>query len=189
MEHVDHCMTDLFRSKRKMDYDEKIMTKLVYQLLCTLTFLASAGIMHRDLKPQNILLTKDFDLKICDFGLARPVASDLDFSVMPSSSKKVIGQHLHKTREKRQAAKRKVSNHVVSRWYRPPEVILFEKNYNPSIDLWSAGCIISELISQTDQYRKAGVKASDRHLFPGKACYPLSPSEKESDIDQLDLIL
>lgn len=42
--------------------------------------------------------------------------------------------------------KRRLSDHVVTRWYRPPEIILIEKDYGPAIDIWSVGCIIAELL-------------------------------------------
>lgn len=65
---------------------------------------------------------------------------------------------------------------MVSRWYRPPEVILIEKEYNSAIDMWSSGCILSEMISCTDVYKQQGVKSDDRFLFTGTSCFPLSPS-------------
>jgi mitogen-activated protein kinase 1/3 len=78
----------------------------------------------------------------------------------------------------RQSKARDLSNHVVSRWYRPPEVILVEKNYNSAIDIWSTGCILSEMISCTEQYKANGVNPQDRFLFTGTSCFPLSPCEK-----------
>lgn len=79
-------------------------------------------------------------------------------------------------RDQRERKTRDLSNHVVSRWYRPPEVILIEKEYNSAIDMWSSGCILSEMISCTDVYKQQGVKNDDRFLFTGTSCFPLSPS-------------
>jgi mitogen-activated protein kinase 1/3 len=63
--------------------------------------------------------------------------------------------------------------HVVTRWYRAPEIILLEKDYNKEIDVWSLGCVFAEMLSM--------VKANAPHfiergpLFPGQSCFPLSP--------------
>lgn len=79
--------------------------------------------------------------------------------------------------------KKKLTRHVVSRWYRAPEVILIEKNYTNKIDIWSAGCIAAELQEMlkenNDNYLCRGP------LFPGTSCFPLSP--KESRIKQQDI--
>ena len=78
----------------------------------------SANIIHRDLKPSNLLLNKDCTLKICDFGLARGYEETTTT----------------------------LTEYVVTRWYRAPEVILSWKKYTSAIDVWSVGCILAELI-------------------------------------------
>lgn len=70
-----------------------------------------------------------------------------------------------------QRIKRQLTKHVVTRWYRPPELILLQE-YSFAVDMWSVGCIFAELLSMQAQnvpdYR-------DRvPLFPGKSCFPLS---------------
>lgn len=68
--------------------------------------------------------------------------------------------------------------HVTTRWYRAPEVILLEKNYNEAIDMWSVGCIFGELLKMM---KETCPSVADRFpLFPGKFCYPLSPSKLET---------
>eukprot|EP01084_Bolivina_argentea_P022630 42060_1 len=100
----------------------------MYQILRGLKYIHSKGIVHRDLKPENILVTgNNCNLKICDFGLARTVSTQVD----------------------------PLTEYVVTRWYRAPEVMLCAKNYNTQVDVWSAGCIFAELL-----IRKA--------LFPGQ---------------------
>lgn len=99
---------------------------IAYQLFCGLKYLHSANILHRDLKPENILINSDTGIRICDFGLARVQSDHCAFMTL----------------------------YVATRWYRAPEVILSWKEYTKSIDIWSAGCIIAELIS-------------NRPLFPG----------------------
>ena len=66
-----------------------------------------------------------------------------------------------------------LSIHVATRWYRAPELILLEKKYNSAIDIWSVGCILGELLSMM----KDNGESLERRkpMFPGKACYPLSP--------------
>ena len=55
---------------------------------------------------------------------------------------------LKKTKELRKNMKRQLTGHVVTRWYRAPELILLEKDYGPAIDMWSVGCIIAELFTK-----------------------------------------
>ncbi|KAK7478749.1 hypothetical protein BaRGS_00029960 [Batillaria attramentaria] len=93
--------------------------KVMQQLLNGLYFIHSNKILHRDMKAANILITKNGVLKLADFGLARA------FSV---SSKGL-----------------RYTNRVVTLWYRPPELLLGERNYGPAIDQWGAGCIMAEM--------------------------------------------
>lgn len=95
---------------------------IVKQLLEGLHKLHTNRIIHRDMKSSNILITKDGELKIADFGLARPYSLD----------------------EKN----RKYTNRVVTLWYRPPELLLGERNYACAVDLWGVGCIMSELFTK-----------------------------------------
>ena len=74
-----------------------------------------------------------------------------------------------------------MSNCVVSRWYRAPEVILTQKRYDQAIDIWSMGCILSELLYCTDVYAQdISHQQNDRFLFPGTSCFPLSPCGEEA---------
>lgn len=57
-----------------------------------------------------------------------------------------------KTKEERGKGQRRLSDHVVTRWYRPPEIILIEKNYGPAVDIWGVGCILAELLSKTAEH-------------------------------------
>jgi len=92
----------------------------IYQILRGLKYMHSAGIIHRDLKPRNLLVNSNCDLKICDFGLSRTV---------------------HTTKETGN-----MTDYVATRWYRPPELLLETKDYGPAVDVWSAGCIVAELL-------------------------------------------
>ena len=75
--------------------------------------------LHRDLKPQNLLISKDGVLKLADFGLARATGIPV----------------------------KNFTHEVVTLWYRPPDVLLGSKNYSSSIDIWSVGCIFAEMVN------------------------------------------
>ena len=63
-----------------------------------------------------------------------------------------------------------------SRWYRPPEVVLLDHNYNQSVDIWSVGCTLAEMIHCSNDYvDKKNFNCKKRVLFKGKSCFPLSP--------------
>lgn len=89
----------------------------MYQLLRGLAFCHSHNVLHRDLKPQNLLINKNGELKLADFGLARAFGIPVKC----------------------------YSAEVVTLWYRPPDVLFGAKLYTTSIDMWSAGCIFAEL--------------------------------------------
>ncbi|KAL8498508.1 hypothetical protein ACS0TY_021731 [Phlomoides rotata] len=91
----------------------------MYQLLRGLKYVHSANVLHRDLKPSNLFLNANCDLKIGDFGLARTM-SETDF----------------------------MTEYVVTRWYRAPELLLNCSNYTAAIDVWSAGCILAEIMTR-----------------------------------------
>lgn len=125
----DLMETDLHRvvySRQELT-DEHIQY-FVYQILRGMLYLHSADVIHRDLKPSNLLLNKNCDLKICDFGLARGFD---------------------------QAKDENLTEYVVTRWYRAPEVILNASHYTKAIDVWSIGCIFAELLGRSP-------------LFPGE---------------------
>ena len=69
--------------------------------------------------------------------------------------------------------KKELTGHVVTRWYRAPEVILLEKGYGPAIDIWSVGCIFAELMNMIKENAPTFMDRSP--LFPGSSCFPLSP--------------
>jgi mitogen-activated protein kinase 1/3 len=82
-------------------------------------------------------------------------------------------QQLKATKELRKNMKRQLTGHVVTRWYRAPELILLEKDYGQAIDMWSVGCIFAELLGMMKQ--SAATYLDRKPLFPGKSCFPLSP--------------
>ena len=93
--------------------------------------------------------------------------------------KKAIKNRLVRTKNKRKSMKRELTGHVVTRWYRAPELILLEKDYGPAIDVWSIGCIFAELLGMMKE--NAPTYLDRRPLFPGKSCFPLSPDKKPTE--------
>jgi len=111
------------------------------------------------------------------------------------TKKKDIHAQLQKTKELRRNMKRQLTGHVVTRWYRSPEIILLEKDYGPAVDVWSVGCIFAELLSMIKE--NAATYQDRQPLFPGTSCFPLSPDHKvtvkkggfpASSSDQLNVI-
>ncbi|KAK4751394.1 hypothetical protein SAY87_004876 [Trapa incisa] len=124
---MDTDLHNIIKSSQALSNDH--CQYFLFQLLRGLKYVHSANILHRDLKPGNLLINANCALKICDFGLART-----------SNTK---GQFM--------------TEYVVTRWYRAPELLLCCDNYGTSIDVWSVGCIFAELLGR-------------KPLFPGTDC-------------------
>jgi len=114
--------TDMHRVIRTQELTDEHCQYLIYQTLRALKAMHSANVLHRDLKPSNLLVGKNCDLKICDFGLARLAAA-------------VEGGYSSMT------------EYVVTRWYRAPEIMFAFHDYTKAIDIWSVGCILAEMLS------------------------------------------
>lgn len=67
-------------------------------------------------------------------------------SASEEEKKEDLRSRLVKTKDARRNMKRELTGHVVTRWYRAPEIILLEKDYGPGIDIWAVGCIFAELL-------------------------------------------
>jgi len=156
---LEMCDSDLKKLCRAQVHLEPLhVTTLLYNLLVGLNYLHSAGIWHRDLKPANCLVDEDCTVKICDFGLSRAVGGDFK----------------HLDQAGKAASARSLTGHVVTRWYRAPELILLQESYTEAIDMWSVGCIYAELLGML-----TGTEFKERSpLFPGHTCFPLSPDNK-----------
>lgn len=109
-------------------------------------YIHSKGIIHRDVKPANCLIDWNGVLKMCDFGQARLFPDPL------------TGMDEGKTSSQ-------LSHQVCTRWYRAPELLYGSTTYDQSVDIWSLGCSIAEVVMED-------------FLFPG-----------ESDIEQLFLVI
>eukprot|EP01111_Echinosteliopsis_oligospora_P015937 TRINITY_DN646_c0_g1_i3.p1 TRINITY_DN646_c0_g1~~TRINITY_DN646_c0_g1_i3.p1 ORF type:complete len:229 (+),score=39.47 TRINITY_DN646_c0_g1_i3:81-767(+) len=96
-----------------------LVKSYLYQLLLGLDYCHARRVLHRDLKPQNLLIDREGTLKIADLGLARAFTIPL----------------------------RQYTHEVVTLWYRAPEVLLGSKIYSIGLDMWSVGCIFAEMIN------------------------------------------
>lgn len=146
--------------KKLMDeYSTPLAPELVrsytLQMLRGLAYCHSRGIMHRDIKPQNLLVTKDGYLKLADFGLARTFSPTL----------------------------RPLTVEVITRWYRAPEIMLGCNTYTTAVDGWSAACVIAEMSnkepflpgdSEIDQIHKIFklLGTPDDRVMPGVTALP-----------------
>ncbi|KAK6503519.1 negative regulator of the PHO system [Arthrobotrys musiformis] len=117
-EHMDKDLKKYMDSRGDRGaLDPATIRSFMYQLLCGIAFCHENRVLHRDLKPQNLLINAKGQLKLADFGLARAFG-------IPVNT---------------------FSNEVVTLWYRAPDVLLGSRTYNTSIDIWSAGCIMAEM--------------------------------------------
>merc|ERR1712156_1400006 len=121
---VTHLMgADLNNIVKTQKLSDDHVQFLVYQIVRGMKYVHSAGIIHRDLKPSNIAVNEDCELRILDFGLARPTENEM-------------------------------TGYVATRWYRAPEIMLNWMHYTVTVDMWSVGCIMAEMLT-------------GRTIFPG----------------------
>lgn len=126
-EMMDTDLDQVIRSQQPLSMMH--VQTFLYQILRGLLYIHASNVIHRDLKPGNILVNQNCTVKICDFGLAR---------LEPETG---YGGFM--------------TEYVVTRWYRAPEIMLSGQDYNQSIDVWATGCILAEMLLR-------------RPLFPGK---------------------
>ncbi|CAG9943718.1 unnamed protein product [Clonostachys rosea f. rosea IK726] len=134
---------------------EGVVRKFMWQLCQGIKYCHSHRVLHRDLKPQNLLIDKEGNLKLADFGLARAFGVPL----------------------------RTYTHEVVTLWYRAPEILLGGRQYSTGVDMWSIGCIFAEMCtrkplfpgdSEIDEifkiFRVLGTPTED--VWPGVTSYP-----------------
>eukprot|EP00088_Acartia_fossae_P006423 TRINITY_DN12957_c1_g1_i1.p1 TRINITY_DN12957_c1_g1~~TRINITY_DN12957_c1_g1_i1.p1 ORF type:complete len:430 (-),score=105.89 TRINITY_DN12957_c1_g1_i1:116-1405(-) len=119
----DFCEHDLagLLSNINVKFSLGDIKNVMQQMLGGLFFIHTNKIIHRDMKAANILITRQGVLKLADFGLARAISTQK------------LGQA------------NRYTNRVVTLWYRPPELLLGERNYGSPVDMWGAGCIMAEM--------------------------------------------
>ncbi len=113
------------------------MKSFLFQLLKGVAFCHEHRVLHRDLKPQNLLINKKGELKLADFGLARAFGIPV----------------------------RSYSHEVVTLWYRAPDVLMGSRKYSTPIDIWSAGCIFAEMSTGRPLFPGSSVSDQLNRIF------------------------
>ncbi|KAM6509952.1 Cyclin-dependent kinase catalytic subunit, variant 2 [Fusarium falciforme] len=173
---------------RTLGMGDQVVRKFMLHLCEGIKYCHSHRVLHRDLKPQNLLIDKEGNLKLTDFGLARAIGVPL----------------------------RTYTHEVVTLWYRAPEVLLGGRQYSTGVDMWSIGCIFAEMCtrkpifagdSEIDEifkiFRVLGTP--DNEIWPDVTSYPdfkpsfpkwrrnydapLCPNLDEEGLNLLDLLL
>lgn len=157
--HTDKKLTLVFEYldqdlKKYMDHcdgalEPGILKKFLYQLLQGVAFCHHHRVLHRDLKPQNLLINFEGELKLADFGLARAFGIPV----------------------------RSYTHEVVTLWYRAPDVLLGSRKYSTPVDIWSVGCIFAEMVNGRPLFPGASDEDQLDHIFralgtPTEAIYP-----------------
>ncbi|XP_052248155.1 cyclin-dependent kinase 12-like isoform X2 [Dreissena polymorpha] len=120
-EYMDHDLMGILESGL-VTFEEIHIASFMKQLLEGLQYCHRKNFLHRDIKCSNILLNNKGQIKLGDWGLGR----------------------LYDAEDR----ERLYTNKVITLWYRPPELLLGEERYGPSIDIWSIGCILGELFTK-----------------------------------------
>jgi mitogen-activated protein kinase 1/3 len=221
----------------KTSLSEIQVKKLTLDILSGLEYIHKCGLIHRDLKPGNIVVNLNTcEAKICDFGLSRDLTLEFDTKTLikiffennqdnphidlnllqkylyssnriPPNIQEFLNDNLevlsdtlfrlfssgqdslpprnllnsdrsndkdyYKTYEAESQQdshiRKSFTPHVITRWYRSPEIILLEPIYSSAVDVWSLGCVFGELLGKIKGNTYNGP------LFPGQYCHPLSP--------------
>ncbi|XP_070091648.1 cyclin-dependent kinase-like 4 isoform X6 [Equus przewalskii] len=116
-EYCDHTLlNELERNPNGVA--DGVIKSVLWQTLQALNFCHKHNCIHRDVKPENILITKQGIIKICDFGFAR--------ILIPGDA---------------------YTDYVATRWYRAPELLVGDTQYGSSVDVWATGCVFAELLT------------------------------------------
>uniref|UniRef100_A0A8C6NU18 cyclin-dependent kinase n=1 Tax=Nothobranchius furzeri TaxID=105023 RepID=A0A8C6NU18_NOTFU len=117
-EYCEHTvLNELDRHPRGVP--EHLVKSITWQTLQAANFCHKQNCIHRDVKPENILITKHQVIKLCDFGFARILTGPCDY----------------------------YTDYVATRWYRAPELLVGDTQYGPPVDVWAIGCVFAELLS------------------------------------------
>jgi len=138
----EYMETDLHATIRSNILEEVHKQYIMYQSCKALMYMHSANLVHRDMKPANLLLNAECLMKVADFGLARslkrgaaasdagwPLPADADGEVQLDADGEDI-----------------LTDYVATRWYRAPEILVGSDKYGIEVDMWSLGCIFGEML-------------------------------------------
>lgn len=157
--------TDLHRVIQSQHLSMNHVRYFAWQLIRGVAFMHESNIIHRDLKPSNLFVNANCQLRIGDFGLSRVDSVDCSDQKLPAQT--VLTSFPSPVSPIRRASNTSppLTQYIATRWYRPPEILLFGSRYSPSVDLWAIGCIICEMMCC-------------RAIFPGR-----------TTADQLSLVM
>lgn len=117
-EYIDHTVLELME-RHQRGVPEPQTKNIAFQVLQAVNFCHINNCIHRDVKPENILVSKSGHVKLCDFGFARLAAGPGD----------------------------EITDYVATRWYRAPELLVGDKQYGAPVDIWAIGCVFAELLT------------------------------------------
>ncbi|KFO05805.1 Cyclin-dependent kinase-like 1, partial [Balearica regulorum gibbericeps] len=117
-EYCDHTVLHEL-DKHPQGVPEHVVKSITWQTLQAVNFCHKHNCIHRDVKPENILITKHSVIKLCDFGFARILTGPSDY----------------------------YTDYVATRWYRSPELLVGDTQYGPPVDVWAIGCVFAELLA------------------------------------------
>ena len=100
----------------------KLIKSFVFQMCKAVHYLHTKNVIHRDVKPENLLVDENMNVKLCDFGFARKISLNEENNNVDA-----------------------MTDYVATRWYRSPELLLSCGIYGPEVDYWAIGCIMGEL--------------------------------------------
>ena len=157
--------TELFMTTELMDTDLKRVIYstqsfgleevkyISFQIVKAMAYLHSVAVLHRDLKPGNILIRSDCETKICDFGLAKfnrnsPVYRQWTAKELERSEGKLASsmREFHKSSKTSPVLAEQMTDYMTTRWYRAPEVCFKFDDYDEACDVWSFGCLLAEML-------------------------------------------
>ncbi|KRX09361.1 Protein kinase-like domain [Pseudocohnilembus persalinus] len=147
-EYVERNLLEVLESQPD-GLDPDFICRIIYELLLAIQYCHKHGVVHRDVKPENLLVKNDGTLKLCDFGFARPIQ---------------IQQN------------QPLTDYVATRWYRSPELLLTQP-YSLGVDLWAIACIMGELIDGQPLF--PGENELDQLYLIQKTLGKLSDSQME----------
>ena len=129
--------------------DPTVLKSFLFQLVTGVAYCHHHRVLHRDLKPQNLLINREGELKLADFGLARAFGIPV----------------------------RSYTHEVVTLWYRAPDVLLGSRHYSTPVDMWSIGCIFAEMCNGTPLFTGTSEATQLDFIFrhlgtPSEASFP-----------------